>query len=48
MNLSDRMRNSVIIERCGMKDDIVTPIENGMLSWLGMWRGWMKEELRKM
>ncbi|KAI5644408.1 reverse transcriptase (RNA-dependent DNA polymerase) domain-containing protein [Phthorimaea operculella] len=31
VKLSDRIRNSVIRERCGIKEDIVTGIEKGML-----------------
>lgn len=35
---SDRIRNSVIRERCGVIEDVVTKIEKGMLSGLDMWR----------
>ncbi|KAI5637059.1 acetyl-CoA carboxylase, central region domain-containing protein [Phthorimaea operculella] len=35
VKLSDRIRNSVIRERCGLKEDIVTGIEKGMLRWFG-------------
>ncbi|XP_049870886.1 uncharacterized protein LOC126370141 [Pectinophora gossypiella] len=35
VKLSDRVRNSVIRQRCGVKDDIVTRIEKGMLGWFG-------------
>lgn len=35
VKISDRIRNSVIRERCGMKDDVVTLIEKGMLRWFG-------------
>ncbi|KAI5643560.1 hypothetical protein NE865_04362 [Phthorimaea operculella] len=35
VKLSDRIRNSVIRERCGIKEDIVTGIEKGMLRWFG-------------
>ncbi|KAJ2951368.1 hypothetical protein O0L34_g13509 [Tuta absoluta] len=35
VKLSDRIRNSVIRERCGIKEDIVTGVEKGMLRWFG-------------
>ncbi|KAI5642761.1 hypothetical protein NE865_05287 [Phthorimaea operculella] len=35
VKLSDRIRNSVIRERCGIKEDIVTGIEKEMLRWFG-------------
>ncbi|CAH1645106.1 unnamed protein product [Spodoptera littoralis] len=35
LKLSDRVKNSVIRERCGLKDDVVTRIEKGMLRWFG-------------
>ena len=31
----DKLRNEVIRERCGKKDDVVTKIENSMLRWFG-------------
>ena len=33
--MSDRVSNEVIRKRCGLKDDIVTRIEKGMLRWFG-------------
>jgi hypothetical protein len=33
--LSDRVRNEVIKEECGMKEDVVTKIEKNMLRWFG-------------
>lgn len=35
VKLSDRVSNEVIRKRCGLKDDIVTRIEKGMLRWFG-------------
>ena len=35
VKLSDRVRNSVIRERCGVNEDVVTKIEKGMLRWFG-------------
>lgn len=35
LTLNDRIRNSVIREKCGLKEDIVTRIEKGMLRWFG-------------
>ncbi|KAI5639199.1 reverse transcriptase (RNA-dependent DNA polymerase) domain-containing protein [Phthorimaea operculella] len=35
VKLSDKIRNSVIRERCGIKEDVVTGIEKGMLRWFG-------------
>jgi hypothetical protein len=33
--LSDRVRNKVIREECGVKEDVVYKIEKNMLRWLG-------------
>jgi hypothetical protein len=33
--LSDRVRNEVIREECGVKDDVVTKNEKNMLRWFG-------------
>uniref|UniRef100_A0A2H1WZZ7 SFRICE_022573 n=1 Tax=Spodoptera frugiperda TaxID=7108 RepID=A0A2H1WZZ7_SPOFR len=35
VKLSDRVKNSVVREKCGLKDDVVTRIERGMLRWFG-------------
>ena len=35
VTLKDKLRNSVIRERAGVKEDVVTRIEKGMLSWFG-------------
>ena len=35
VTLKDRVRNSVIRERCGLKEDIMTRIEKGVLRWFG-------------
>ncbi|KAF9815912.1 hypothetical protein SFRURICE_009810 [Spodoptera frugiperda] len=35
VKLSDRVKNSVVREKCGLKDDVVTRIEKGMLRWFG-------------
>jgi hypothetical protein len=35
VKLSDRLRNEVIREECGEKENVVTIIENNMLSWFG-------------
>ncbi|KAI5640894.1 reverse transcriptase (RNA-dependent DNA polymerase) domain-containing protein [Phthorimaea operculella] len=35
VKLSDRIKNRVIRERCGIKEDVVTGIEKGMLRWFG-------------
>ncbi|KAF9790000.1 hypothetical protein SFRURICE_002365 [Spodoptera frugiperda] len=35
VKLSDRVKNSVVREKCGLKDDLVTRIEKGMLRWFG-------------
>lgn len=45
-NIYGRMRNSVIRERCDMKDDVVARIEKGMLHGSVMWKGWMLVEYR--
>ncbi|GBP75640.1 hypothetical protein EVAR_28852_1 [Eumeta japonica] len=31
----DRCRNSDVIERCGLKEDVVTRVKTGMLRWFG-------------
>jgi hypothetical protein len=33
--LSDRVKNEVIREECGVKEDVLTKIENNMLRWFG-------------
>jgi hypothetical protein len=35
IKLSDKVRNEVIREKCGAKEDVVTKIENNMLRWFG-------------
>ncbi|XP_063542355.1 uncharacterized protein LOC134750982 [Cydia strobilella] len=35
VRLQDRIRNSVIREKCGLSEDVVTKIEKGMLRWFG-------------
>ncbi|CAG9134602.1 unnamed protein product [Plutella xylostella] len=35
LKLNDRIRNSVIRDRVGVKEDVVTKIEKGMLRWFG-------------
>jgi hypothetical protein len=35
VKLSDRVRNDVIREECGVKEDVVTKIEINMLRWFG-------------
>ncbi|KAG7296450.1 hypothetical protein JYU34_020192 [Plutella xylostella] len=35
LKLNDRIRNSVIRDRVGVKEDVVTKIEMGMLRWFG-------------
>ena len=35
VSIVDRVRNEVIRERCGMKEDVVTRIDKGMLRWFG-------------
>lgn len=35
VKLIDRVRNEIIREECGLKEDIVTRIEKGMLRWFG-------------
>ena len=35
LTLNDRVNNVLIRERCGLKDDVVTKIEKGMLRWFG-------------
>jgi hypothetical protein len=33
IKLSDRIRNEVVREECGMKEDVVTKIEKNMFTW---------------
>jgi hypothetical protein len=35
VKLSDRVRNEVIREKCGVKEDVVTKVEKNMLRWFG-------------
>jgi hypothetical protein len=35
VKLTDRVRNEVIREECGMKEDVVTKIEKNMFRWFG-------------
>ncbi|GBP05350.1 hypothetical protein EVAR_76777_1 [Eumeta japonica] len=35
----DRCRNRDVRERCGLKKDVVTREERGMLQWLAIWEG---------
>jgi hypothetical protein len=35
VKLSDRVRNEVGREECGVKEDVVTKTEKNMLRWLG-------------
>ena len=35
VSIVDRVRNEVIRERCGVKEDVVTRIDKGMLRWFG-------------
>jgi hypothetical protein len=35
VKVSDRVRNEVIREDCGVKEDVVTKIENNILRWFG-------------
>ncbi|CAG9133071.1 unnamed protein product [Plutella xylostella] len=35
VTLNDRLRNSFIREKCGLKEDVVTRVEKGMLRWFG-------------
>jgi hypothetical protein len=35
VKLSDRVRNEMIREECGMTEDVVTKIEKNMLRWFG-------------
>ncbi|CAH0597853.1 unnamed protein product [Chrysodeixis includens] len=47
LKLSDRIRNDAIRERCGVKEDIVTRIEKGMLKWFGHVERMNKRRLTK-
>lgn len=42
VKVSDKIRNSVIRERFGIKEDVVTKIEKGMVGWFGHVEGRMK------
>ena len=35
ITLNDRVRNEVIRECCGLKEDVVTKVEKNMLRWFG-------------
>ena len=35
VSIVDRVRNEVIRERCGVKENVVTRIDKGMLRWFG-------------
>jgi hypothetical protein len=35
VKLSDTVRNEVIREQCGVKEDVMTKIEKNMLTWFG-------------
>ena len=35
VTLNDILRNKVVRECCGIKEDVVTKIENSMLRWFG-------------
>jgi hypothetical protein len=35
VKLSDRVRNEVIREECGVKEDVLTEIKKNMLRWFG-------------
>ena len=35
VTLNDRVRNEVIRERCGLKEDVVTKVDKSMLRWFG-------------
>jgi hypothetical protein len=35
VKLNDRLRNEVIREECGVKEDVVTKIEPNILRWFG-------------
>jgi hypothetical protein len=45
VTLSDKLRNEVIREECGVTDDVVTKIEN-MLRWLCRNDGWKEIDKR--
>jgi hypothetical protein len=47
VKLSDRARNEVIREECGVKEDIVTKIEKNMLKWFVHVEGMDAERLTK-
>ncbi|GBP20184.1 hypothetical protein EVAR_82057_1 [Eumeta japonica] len=42
VSLKDRCRNSDVWERCGLKEDVVTGVERGMIRWFGRLEGRMK------
>ena len=35
ITIADRIRNTIIRDKCGLKEDVVTRIEKGMLRWFG-------------
>ena len=35
VTLIDRVRNEIIRERCGLKEDVVTKVEKSILRWFG-------------
>ena len=47
VKLSDRIRNSEIRKRCGLKEDVVTKIEKSMLRWFGHVERMNEERLTK-
>ncbi|CAK1580205.1 unnamed protein product [Parnassius mnemosyne] len=47
VKLSDRIRNSEIRKRCGLKEDVVTKIEKVMLRWFGHVERMNEERLTK-
>ncbi|GBP35201.1 hypothetical protein EVAR_18326_1 [Eumeta japonica] len=44
VSLKDRGRNSDVRERCGLKEDVATRVERGVLRRSGVWRGRMKAD----
>jgi hypothetical protein len=47
VRLIDRVRNVEIRRRCGLKDDVVTRIERGMLRWFGHFERMNDERMTK-
>ncbi|GBP15370.1 hypothetical protein EVAR_80548_1 [Eumeta japonica] len=43
----DRFRNSDVRERCGLKEDVVTIVERGILRWFGHLEGMNEIRLKK-